>query len=208
MKKGLVLVSLFLFANIVMAAPREIIIIRHGDKVLGPVKGHEYSGRYLSPKGVLRSIKFAVYYASHYPVPDFIFASRPADAKEAATETTSYRPIQTVMPLADLLTQEGHGDVVIHHPYMQKQFPALAKVLLQNPMYDQKLILICWQHGRINALTKDLGVTQSLPKWKGDNYDQVYILKYDSKGHVTSFQMLENQYPIQGEVTWAKLANP
>ena len=205
MYKKILLLSLFLLSSVVGASPREIIIVRHGDKLVGPTKSHDYTGRYLSAKGQVRAEKLAVYYMAHFPKPDFIFATKPADSK-AAHESTSYRPLQTVMPLANLLTAQGGGDVIIHTPYYEKDYGKLASHLLMDKKYDQQFILICWQHERINLMAQALGVTESLPKWQGKDYDQVYILKYDAKGKLRSFQILKNQYPVNGDPAWEQLA--
>lgn len=206
MIKKIVLVCLALFSGVVFAAPKEIIIMRHADKITGADKSHEYAGRYLSAKGVLRSIKFAVYYPQHFPTPDYIFAAQPAFSHKVS-DATSMRPLQTLMPLANLLTTQGKGNVIIHAPYSHSQYGLLAHRLLTEKQYAQKVVLICWQHGVINALAHDLGVKKTLSKWSGRNYDQVYVLRYDTKGQLMDFQILKNQYPIKGAVTWTQLAS-
>lgn len=208
LKLSLLCVSFVLGVSVtltVTATPKEVIIVRHGDKTIGVNKSRQYSGRYLSAKGVLRSMKFAIYYQTHFAKPDFIFAAKPAFSRKVSN-ATSMRPMQTMMPLANLLTAAGEGNVIIHTPFSHLAYAKLAHILLQEKKYQGKRILICWQHGDIDALAKDLGVKQVLPRWHGHNYDQVYVLKYTMAGHLTAFRILKNQYPIHGNPTWASLA--
>jgi hypothetical protein len=52
-----------------------------------------------------------------------------------------------------------------------------------------------------------LGVTQKLATWENNNYDMVYVLKYNTEGKVNSFQILKNQYPVNVNPTWRELAH-
>lgn len=193
--------SIFLFSIPALSTPREIVIIRHADKW-----NQKNYGPYLSPKGQVRAEKFVSYYLSHFHKPDFIFASKPGDAKHP-NESDSLRPFQTVMPLANELTFLSKQNFIIQTPYFQKQYLALANDLLHQKKYQDKQILIAWHHGKINFLTRDLGVTKKLAKWKGDNFDMVYVLKYDVDGKLTSFQILKNQYSVKNNVSWQALAH-
>lgn len=190
---GLLLLSLS-----ALSAPREIIIIRHADKWTND------PGQFLSPKGQIRAEKFVPYYLSHFPIPDYIFAARPSNAAGSG-ESRSARPLQTVAPLANQLSHQSNTNVMVYMPYYQEQFPSLAKALLQDKKYNQKVVLICWQHGRINALSQDLGVTQKLVAWGHFNYDMVYVLRYNTQGKLTSFQILKNQYPVKANPSWSQL---
>lgn len=197
------IISLFLifFATHIFATPKEVIIIRHADKWQ-----QNNPGPFLSPKGQLRSEKFVNYYLSHFKKPDFIFASNPVT--NAANEYTgySYRPAQTLMPLANQLAYQNPQGYPINATYLNTQYAELAKLLLSDPKYNDKIILICWHHGLVDALTTALGVTQPLKKWHGDNYDQVYVLQYNHDGKLMRFQSLENQYPVNRNPTWVELA--
>ena len=179
----------FLFSAAIFSAPREIVIIRHGDKLPKHMKG-----QFLSPKGQLRAEKFSHYYLTHFPKPDAVFATRPA--LNNSKESHSFRPIQTVAPLVNALCKILGRDFLLQWQYYNDQYPALAHDVLTNKNYNNKQILICWHHGRINRLSKALGVKQSLPKWKSDNFDQVYVIDYDDKGAMKKFQLLKNQYPV------------
>lgn len=190
MKKIILCAFLCLFSLTCFSAPSEIIIIRHADKL-----HQKEPGPFLSPKGQARAEKFVSYYLQHYPKPDYIFASKPGDSTHPH-ESPSYRPIQTVAPLANKLTQMSGKTVKVYTPYYEHGFPELAHDLLTNPQYQKKNILIAWQHGKINSFAHDLLVKKRLKKWKQEVYDMVYILKYTSSGKLRSFQILKHQYPV------------
>ncbi|HLB55705.1 MAG TPA: histidine phosphatase family protein [Coxiellaceae bacterium] len=199
--KKIIFIFLILFTNNIFAAPKEIIIIRHADKW-----EQKNPGPFLSPKGQLRAEKFVSYYLSHFKKPDFIFASNPVTNAADLDTGHSYRPIQTVMPLANQLAFQNPNGYPINANYADNQYAELAKSLLTNPQYNNKIILICWHHGLADALATSLGVTQQLKKWHGDDFDQVFVLKYNHDGKLAHFQILKKQYPVHRNPTWAELA--
>lgn len=201
MKKILLTIIVSIISFTSFAAPKEIIIVRHADKWV-----QQNPGPFLSPKGQVRAAKFVGYYLSHFPEPDFIFATNPQETNRT-TSDFSYRPLQTVAPLANQLAYQNPNGYPINAQYRNTEYDKLANILLKNPVYQNKIIVIAWHHGRINDLAKALGVTQKLKKWKGDDFDQVYVLQYDDAGQLYSFQVLKNQYPAKGNPSWAELAN-
>ena len=188
------------FSFSVMAAPREIVIIRHADKWVQP-----QTGPFLSPKGQLRAERFSVYYLKYFPKPDYIFATKPGDAAHPGS-SQSVRPLQTVAPLANQLAYNSSTGFDVATPYYNEQYGKLAKMLLTNAKYNGKMILICWHHGHANRLATALGVNEYLKKWASDNFDMVYVLKYNPNGSLASFQILENQYPVAENPSWEKLS--
>lgn len=198
--KKIILVGLIFFATSCFAVPREIVMVRHADKW-----AQDKTGPYLSPKGQIRAAKLVGYYLSHYPKPDYIFASKP-NRVGPLHEAISFRPFQTVAPLANELTVMSGRSVRVHMPYHPNEYHALASALLHQKQYDHKMILISWEHEKIDEFAKALGVKRALPKWDANNYDQVYVLKYDVHGKLSSFKLLQHQYPVSGNPTWAELA--
>lgn len=199
--KKILSIFLILFTINIFAAPKEIIIIRHADKWK-----QNNPGPFLSPKGQLRAEEFVTYYLSHFKKPDFIFASDPITNPADMDTGSSYRPLQTVMPLANQLAFQNPSGYPINVTYRDNQYAELAKLLLTDSQYNNKIILICWHHGLANALATALGVTQSLKKWHGDDFDQVYVLQYNIAGKLSHFQILKKQYPVHHNPTWAELA--
>lgn len=185
-------------SSISYAAPREIIIIRHADKL-----DQMESGPTLSAQGIMRSIKFAFYFLGKFGEPDFIVAAD--DQKENGKEI-AIRSIQTVAPLANIMQmRHAEDDFPIIHPYPSDGYQELAEHLLNDEKYDDKLVLICWSHQRIAKLATALGVTQTIPAWPRNDYDTVYIINYDSAGYFKKFTELKNQFPVRLQGSWAEL---
>jgi hypothetical protein len=194
---GMVLFNL-VFVSFVYAAPREVIIIRHGDKLQ-----QTETGPALSAKGEIRSIKFAFYFLNKFGVPDYMIAADPVDTQG---KNSSIRPIQTLAPLANMLEEKyPEVDVPILHPYESSDYAKLAKYILDNKQFNGKLILICWSHGKIPDLAAKLGVNDPIPDWDKNDYDSVYVLNFDGSGKVKEFNILSNQYPVDFSGSWRDL---
>lgn len=191
----LIITLLPMFAS---AAPQEIIIIRHADKL-----NQDESGPALSARGMVRSIKFAYYFLEKFGEPDFIVA---ADDQKANGREIAIRSIQTVAPLANMLQIEHpDADFPIIHPYPSDSYEQLANDLLENAKFNRKLILICWSHQRIAKLAKALGVTDPISSWPKYDYDTVYDIKFDSSGRIRTFKELKKQFPVDFEDSWPAL---
>lgn len=182
------------------AAPREIIIIRHADKL-----DQTETGPTLSAQGIMRSIKFSFYFLDKFGEPDFIVA---ADDQKDNGKEIAIRSIQTVAPLANIMqARYPNKDFPIIHPYPSDSYQELANYLMNNEKFDGKLVLICWSHQRIAKLAMALGVTQPLPAWPKLDYDTVYKLDYDRVGNFKKFTELKNQYPVLMQGSWLELHN-
>lgn len=191
----LLLAITLLISATCFATPKEIIIIRHGDKL--PQKS---PGVTLSAKGQLRAEALVPYFLKTFGRPDFIFVSKPS-AKHSKSH--SFREIQTVAPLANRLTQLEHKAFPINYPYRAPNYANLADLLLSNVKYDNKLILVCWDHRVIPKLAKLLGVNQKLTAWPKEDFDSVYIIKYTLSGKVRSFKILNHQYSVPN-INWKR----
>lgn len=190
--------ALIITANEAYATPREIIIIRHADKL-----DITQSGPALSAQGIVRSIKFAFYFLEKFGVPDYIIA---ADDQKSDGKEIAIRSIQTVAPLANMMQERfPNQDYPIIHPYPSDSYEELADFLLEETKFNDKLVLICWSHQRIAKLAAALGVTQNIPEWPRLDYDTVYVLKYDRAGKLTEFVELKNQFPVRLKGSWPEL---
>lgn len=190
------------FATWVFATPREIIIVRHAEGW-----PQTEAGPFLSPKGQVRAMRFVSYYLKHFQKPDYIFTTNPVNPVHDASGGVSLREIQTMAPLANQLAYRNSNGYSIQRPYFDKEYDKLADLLLHDKTYDNKIILICWHHGHINDLSQALGVPlYDLKTWESDVYDRVYVLKYNEWNALTSFKILEHQYPVKKDYTWRELA--
>ncbi|MDX1902170.1 MAG: hypothetical protein SFW66_09260 [Gammaproteobacteria bacterium] len=194
----ILLLSLFC-TSLAYGFPSQVIIVRHADKL-----AQSDPGNALSPKGLLQSIAFALYYDDKFGEPDFMFAAHP----KKSNETKSIRELQTLGPLANLLTMR-HPDnsASIFHPYTRSEYADLAKLILTDKKFNGKRVLVCWSHDYIPQLARKLGVTQPIEKWEDTDFDSVYILKYDEQGVVTDFTILHHQYNVNFVGSWRDLYN-
>lgn len=190
------LLLISLFSAFTYATPREIILVRHADKLvqLDP-------GPTLSAKGYVRTLKFTNYFLKQFGEPDFIVAGDPKN------KDSSIRELQTIAPLVNILSQRHPNDSInILHPFTHDEYKDLANLLLSDNKFNDKLILICWRHTNIVPLAKALGVKDTLAPWPDDDYDSVFIIQYNRSGNIDKFSILHNQYPMSKDVTWDELA--
>lgn len=145
--------------------PAQIILIRHADKPSDPDNPH------LSQAGVKRAERLVSFITTDPAMTRFGFP-----VAVFATQTTKHdngqRTQETVAPLARALK------LPVQTPYLGEDYPALAKLILADPAYSGKTVLICWNHEEIPQLAAALGVTPEPPKWKESVFDQVYVISY------------------------------
>jgi hypothetical protein len=138
------LLCLFL-PKIALGMPAQIIIIRHAEK-------DPSSGQLVDPQGLERAAALAYYLTATDYLQNFgpiaaIFAARPVDESDRYIA----RPIETVMPVAELL------QLPVHSPFNGYQTVQIASLLMNSPQYDGKNILICWNHSSIIDLLHAFG---------------------------------------------------
>lgn len=153
--------------------PAQIILIRHAEKPNDPKNPH------LSRPGAKRAERLVSFITTD---PALTRVGLPVAV--FATQTTKHgngqRTQETVAPLARALKLR------VQTPFVAKDYARLAKLILANPAYAGKTVLICWNHEEISQLAVALGVTKEPPKWKPDVFDRVYIISYDGARAVLS----------------------
>src|SRR5947209_13654180 len=118
------------------AQPAQIILIRHAEKPADPEALH------LSKEGRKRA-KALVPFLTNSPaltqhgLPVALFAAQPTKHGHGL------RTQETIAPLAKAL------HLKIETPFLSENYPALAKLILNNPKYEGKAVLICWMHAWI-----------------------------------------------------------
>ena len=145
--------------------PAQIILIRHAEKPADPADPH------LSRAGVKRAEQLVPFITTDpamtkFGLPVAVFATR------TTKHDDGQRTQETVAPLARAL------NLPVQTPYLGKEYAALAKLILADPAYAGKTVIICWNHDAIPQLAAALGVTPAPPKWKGSVFDQVYVIAY------------------------------
>ena len=118
-------------------SPKFVLVMRHAEKNPDP---HD---PYLSPEGRVRAEKWASYIPNTFGAPDFIVA--------AAISKHSARPYETVEPLAKRTGKPIDATIA------DQDYRALASDLLSVGDYAGKQGVICWHHGNIPSLLRELG---------------------------------------------------
>jgi len=149
-----------------VARPAQIILLRHADKPADPDDSH------LSPAGVKRAEQLVPFILkdpamSRFGLPVAVFAS------QTTKHDNGQRSQETVAPLAKALKLQ------VQAPFRSRDYGALAKMILANPAYTGKTVLICWTHEEIPKLAAALGVNRP-PKWKDSVFDKVYVISYQN----------------------------
>lgn len=122
-----------------------------------------------------------------FGAPIAVFAGRPS------TLYPTNVCIVSVAPTAELLKQAIHAGYAAG-----SQEQALANFVLNNPLYDGKNVLICWQPGNITALAEAFGVS-SPPSFGSSVYNVTWVITFSPTVTLTSYQQLlmyEDAAPI------------
>jgi len=145
--------------------PAQIILLRHADKPADANNPH------LSRAGVKRAEELVSFITAdplmtRFGLPVAVFAT------QTTKDDDGQRTQETVAPLAKALK------LPVQTPYLGKNFARLAKLILGNPAFAGKTVLICWNHESIPQLAAALGVRPEPPKWKARVFDQVDVITY------------------------------
>ena len=176
-----------------LSGPSQVLIIRHGEK-LGSADNDEEGGPNLSTRGSARAFALPSLFnpvtpqtdcalvaavgsvtgtygvvsiegkAPRFAMPAFVFATQASHH--------SNRPVETVSPLLaafNLPLDNSHSD---------DDYGKVAQDILTHSKYAGAVVLVCWHHGKIQALAEALGVSQP-PPWPGGTvFDRVWQLVY------------------------------
>jgi phosphohistidine phosphatase SixA len=145
--------------------PAQIILIRHAEQPTDPRDPH------LSQAGVQRAERLVSFITTdpamtRLGLPVAVFATR------TTKHSNGQRTQETVAPLARALK------LPVQTPFLSKDYAALAHLILADPAYAGKTVLICWNHEEIPQLAAALGVTPEPPEWKDSTFDRVYVISY------------------------------
>jgi len=131
--------------------PDRIIIVRHAEK---PEKNGD---AHLALRGKMRAIGLSKILPD-FINPDFIFAS--------TSTKNSKRPYQTIHPTAKKL------GLKVCTKFADKETKKLVEELKKDK-YKGSHVLICWHHGEIPTLLKNLGYTSPYKKWPEEVFDRI-----------------------------------
>lgn len=136
--------------------------------------------------GINRSLKLPAVIAKDFGKPDAIFAPDPAKEKKDSGISYAYnRPLATVEPTAirfqmPVDTRFGYDEI------------GKLQAALEQPQYSNATILVGWEHKQLYKLARNLlrdngGDKAAVPKWRGDDFDSIYVLHIQrDDGHVSA----------------------
>lgn len=174
--RGFIFLGIFLASLMSEAYPARVILFRHAEKPL--------SGIHLSAKGKLRAKKLAQFLtkdsvATAKGEPDFIFAAGQRDPD------SSVRSIETVQPLADKLSLDINDD------FLKNEIVDLQTHLARNGKYNNKVIVISWQHEWLPLLAHELGASDAPEEWDDEDFDTLWIMDFKNSRYIYNFQIIK-----------------
>ncbi len=152
-------------AQEVSQPPTVVYVIRHAEKPAPEENSPDLTATGFKRAEALPSlfVQMPGAAAPHLPKPDAIFAT--------ARSKSSNRPVETVTPLAQFLK------LPVLHTFDEHATAALAAEVLSGK-YAGKVVLICWHHGQIPALTAALGVSDAPAAWDAQVFNQIWKITY------------------------------
>lgn len=160
------------------ARPAQVMLIRHGEK---PVDGDDLSDRgWDRAKALPQLMKRAD--LTRFGQPVGLFAMVPTAKRK------SMRAIQTLQFLSQAIGVRTNTD------FERDMVEPLATEILENSIYDNKAVWVCWEHKVLVDIAKALGVDDP-PDWPNDQFDRVWVITYDTGGHATLTDLPERLLP-------------
>lgn len=154
-------------SSLAQAFPKAVILLRHAEEPKGNVA-------YLSKDGIERSRRLPELFRDNKKLaqlgsPDYLFA---AGAKH---DDSSQRSVQTLHFLSKEL------EIPIDDSFMRDDIKALTHEILKNDIYDDKVLVVCWQHKLLTLIAERLGVKKA-PDYPSNKFDRLWIITFDQKG--------------------------
>src|ERR1700761_1077824 len=149
-----------------------IVLIRHGEK---PDKGNN-----LSCKGENRALALPKVLHKKFGIPDHIYVP----TVTTGSKTTQARMFQTISPFAIKFNQN------IDSQFNEKDSTGVAAYLKTK----HGIQLLCWEHSVIAPIVRALGVNDPTLKWKGDDFDSIWIVTFKD-GKATLSKSKEDIHP-------------
>jgi hypothetical protein len=157
-----------------MAAPAQIVIIRHGEK---PAVGSE-----LNTQGWQRANALPQFFENNKIINQFgkpiaLYAGAPNKPGGAI------RSIQTITPYANQLGMKIHTEI------KKDEINALVNVVMNTAAYEGHTVIICWEHSVIPEMAQMFGATSAPNTWDDNVFDRAWVLRY-TNNEFTNFQDL------------------
>jgi hypothetical protein len=141
-----------------------VILIRHAEK---PAKGYN-----LTCQGLNRSLQLVPVLHSRFGIPSSIYVPTLGQG-----DTTKHaRMFQTIVPFA------ATYNLLINTGYQEDDTLTLAHAIHQR----HGTVFVVWEHSRLAAIARCLGVHDNLLHWRDDDYDSIWVVTFhDGKAVMT-----------------------
>jgi hypothetical protein len=150
----------------------KVIIIRHAEK---PAEGDN-----LSCQGLNRALALPDVLYKKFNLPDLIFVPSINTGKTTGVA----RMYQTIVPFA------VKYNLNVDTKFAVDDLQALTQSILKKT----GTVLIIWEHKNIPGIAQQLGVTDANLKWKGDDFDSIWIITIKNGKAVLTIDK-ENLHP-------------
>lgn len=167
-----------------------IVLIRHGEK---PPQG---LGQ-LNCQGLNRSLRLPGMIKARFGVPAAIFAPNPAEQKtDKGTAYDYVRPLATVEPMAIAFGLPVNAGIGVED---------ISKLRdkLEDKAYANALVVVAWEHKQLVKLARKIlkdndGDPDAVPKWQGDDFDGIYVVRLTRKDGSTTASFQTAQQGLNG----------
>jgi hypothetical protein len=163
LRTAAVCISSLLFFYTVSAQDLKIILIRHAEK---PKKGDN-----LTCQGINRSMELPPVLHSRFGLPVAIYVPSMA----FGDSTKHSRMFQTIVPFATKY------NLPICSKFREDDTTQLARTVRE----QKGTVFIVWEHSRLPAIARCLGIHDETLHWSDKDYDSIWIITYhDGVAHL------------------------
>lgn len=145
--------------------PKAVILIRHAEKPIPEEASPSLSERGWQRAKLLPQIFVNNQTLSQISLPDYLFAAglENKDSSRRSIETLQYLSKSIQVPINDFFKRDDYKDLVDE--------------ILQNPQYNNKVIMIAWQHKILSKIAGRLGVSPK-PEWDDEKFDRIWLITF------------------------------
>lgn len=175
----ILLATLFIFALPLtsMARPKAIVLLRHGEEPKDDTINH------LSEAGYIRAKLLPKLFKTN-PVLKELGTPVALFAAGAKNKDSSIRSIETLVPLSLAL------EIPINDSFKRDDFRALSEDINNNPAYDDKVVVVVWQHKILTEIAEKVGLKKP-PIYPSSRYDRIWVVTF-SGGKKSSKGVLQD----------------
>lgn len=173
--------SSLLLALPALATPKAIILLRHAEKP------EDRDRNDLSPRGWKRARALPRIFTENSELrklgpPDFLYA---AGLKKV---TSSLRSIQTLHFVGEMFKLE------VQQNYIRDDYASLIHDINTNALFDEKVVVICWQHDILTDFLNGFGIPQKIiyPK---NTFDRLWLVTYGNAKNKGPKKAIFNNMP-------------